>query len=46
MAGSGDTERGGQIQIFFPFRIPDVNAFGAFPDNRPRTVRLDEQHVA
>ena len=35
MAGGGDAKRGGQIQIFFAVGVPDMNAFGAFPDNRP-----------
>ena len=46
VTGGGDAERGGEIQILFTFRIPDVNAAGAFPDNRPRAVGFGEQHVA
>ena len=43
VTGRGDAEGGGQIEIFFPFRIPDVHALGAFPNDRPRTVRFGEQ---
>ena len=42
----GDAERGGQVQILFPFRIPHVNAARAVPDDRPRAVRLRENDVA
>ena len=46
MAGGGDAKRRGQIQIFFPIGIPDVNALGALPDDGPRTVRLHEDDIA
>ena len=46
VAGGGDAERGGQIQILFPVGIPDVNALRAFPDNRPRAVRFDESDIS
>ena len=45
MAGGGDAERAGQIQVFFPDRIPNMNAFGEFPDNWPRAVAFDEGDV-
>ena len=41
-----NTERCREIEILFSFRVPDVNAFGAFPHDRPRAVRFGEQHVA
>ena len=31
VAGGGDAERGGQIQIFFPVGVPDENILGALP---------------
>ena len=46
VAGGGDAECAGQIQIFFSVGVPDKNVFGALPDNRPRTVRFAEQDVA
>ena len=46
VAGGGDAKRRGQIQILFPFGVPDVHVPGAFPDDRPRTVRFDEGNVA
>ena len=45
VTGGGNAKRGGQVQIFFPFRIPDVNALRTLPDNRPRAVPFGEQHV-
>ncbi len=45
VTGSGDAERGRQIQIFFTFGIPDVNALGTLPNNRPCAVRIKESDV-
>ena len=46
VAGGGDAERGGEIQILFPVRIPDIHALRALPDNRPRAVGVNEGDVA
>ena len=35
-----------QVQIFLPFRIPNMHAFGPLPDNRPRAISLDERDIA
>ncbi len=39
------SESGGQVQIPFAVRIPDVNAAGPLPDDRPRTVRRNASDV-
>ena len=46
VAGRSDAERGGQIEILATRFIPDVNAFGARPDDWPGGVRLHERDVA
>ena len=45
VAGGGDAERACQIQVFFPVDVPDVNAFGVVPDNRPRAVSINKSDV-
>ena len=46
VTGGGDAKRGGQIEIFFPVGIPNMNVLGAVPNDGPRTVRLNEHNVA
>ena len=46
VTGGRDAKRGGQIEIFFPVSIPNVNVSGAVPNDGPRTVRLNEHNVA
>ena len=46
MTGGGNAKRGGQIEIFFPVRVPDVNVPGAVPNDGPGAVRLHKHNVA
>ena len=45
MTRGSDAKRCGQIEIFFPLRVPNVRTFCALPNNRPRTGRFDERDV-
>ena len=46
MAGGGDREGSGEVEIVAAVSVPDAHAFGPFPDDRPTAVRLDERDVA
>ena len=46
VTGGGNAKRGGQIEIFFPVGVPNVNVLGAFPNDRPGAVRFHEHNVA
>ena len=46
MAGGGHAKRGGQIEILFAFRIPNLHAPGALPDDRPPALRIHKGDVA
>ena len=46
MPGSRYSERRCQIEIFFSLHIPNVDTARAFPNDWPRTVRLDERDIA
>jgi hypothetical protein len=41
-----DAERRRQIEILLSFRVPDVNAFRALPNDGPRAVRFGTARCA
>ena len=45
MSCSRNAERSRQIEIAFAVGIPDMNSFGAFPNDGPGTVRFNEGNV-
>src|SRR6266446_2435870 len=45
VARGRDAESGGQVQILFPLRVPDVDAASPLPDDWPRTVRRNASDV-
>src|SRR2546423_15193827 len=45
MACRGDSERAGEVEVAFAFSIPNVNTFGALPDDGPGAIRRDEGDV-
>ena len=46
MTRGGDTESGGQIEILFPFRVPDVHSLRSLPDDGPEAVGINMGDVA
>lgn len=45
VAGGGDPERGGQIEVALVVDVPDVDALSAIPDDGPLTFGVDEGDV-
>ena len=45
MARSGYAKPSRQVEVAFPVAVPNEDATGSFPDNRPGTVRIDERNV-
>ncbi len=46
VAGGGDGEGGGEVEILFAVGVPYVDALGAFPNDGPRAVLREVGDVA